>query len=252
MNHSQIQHICLLMAMAEEAQPIIEQLNLKLSDDLLPAELPFVLYRGKQMDTRITLIVSGADPRYEVDNIGTQAATLMAYVAIRELQPDLIISAGTAGGFGKRGAQVGTVYLSDDRFVFHDRRVPLKGFDESSIGHYPAFDIRQMASELHLPVGVISSGSSLEKSDKDIEVIERFNAVAKEMEAAAIAWVCWLHQMPFMAIKSITNLLDEAEASESQFMNNLTFACEQLVEQVVRVVHYCQNKTLAQLSQKQD
>jgi len=248
-----IKHICLLMAMRDEASPLIEQLSLS-EERRLPSALPFRLYRGtiendRKQSMTISLVISGTDPRYDVDNIGTQAATLMSYVAIEHLKPDVMISAGTAGGFSKRGAKVGTVYLSDDRFVFHDRRVPLNGFDESSIGHYPAFNVTRMANDLALPLGVISSGSSLEKSEKDIEVIERFNAVAKEMEAAAVAWVCWLHQQPFIAIKSITNLLDEPEASESQFVENLAFSSEQLKVQVLRVIEYCIGKTLNELSE---
>jgi 5'-methylthioadenosine nucleosidase len=34
-----------------------------------------------------------------VDNVGTVPASLTAYLAIQALDPDLVISAGTAGGF---------------------------------------------------------------------------------------------------------------------------------------------------------
>lgn len=243
-----IKHICLLMAMRDEALPIISELALK-PVELLPDYLPFQMFQGQLDELIVSLVVSGRDPRYDVDNIGTQAATLMAYVAIEHLKPDLVISAGTAGGFARQGADIGTVYLSSDRFVYHDRRVPLPGFDESGIGHYPAMDVSNMASDLELPVGVISTGSSLEKSERDIEVIEGYNAVAKEMEAAAIAWVCWIRQQPFLAIKSITNLLDQPGASEQQFVHNLKFACSQLQQQVIRVLDYCRNKTIEQLAE---
>ncbi len=246
-----IKKIAVLMAMADEARPLIEQLGMTKSN-LLPDYLPFQTYTGALESLEITLVVSGVDPRYQVDNIGTQAATLMSHAVIEALQPDLIISAGTAGGFSKRGAAIGTVYLSHDRFVFHDRRVPLEGFAESGIGHYPAMNVTQMAKDLNLPYGVISTGSSLEKSDRDIAVIERFNAVAKEMEAAAIAWVCWLRQQPFLAVKSITNLLDEPGTSEEQFVENLQYACEQLQCQLIRVLNYCSGKTVSELSTSAD
>ncbi len=250
-NDQPINKIAILMAMADEARPLIEQLGMTKSN-LLPDYLPFQTYSGELESLELTLVVSGVDPRYDVDNIGTQAATLMAYSVIEALTPDLIVSAGTAGGFSKRGAAIGTVYLSNDRFVFHDRRVPLDGFAESGIGHYPAMDVTRMANDLKLPCGVISTGSSLEKSDKDIEVIERFNAVAKEMEAAAIAWVCWLRQQPFLAVKSITNLLDQPGTSEDQFVDNLHHACEQLQCQLIRVLRYCCGKTLSELSTSAD
>lgn len=243
-----IKHICLLMAMRDEALPIISKLGLQ-PVNLLPGDLPFQLYQGQLEQLTLSLVISGRDPRYDVDNIGTQAATLMAYVAIEHLKPDLIVSAGTAGGFARQGANIGTVYLSNDRFVYHDRRVPLPGFDDSGIGHYPAMDVSKMASQLGLPVGVVSTGSSLEKSERDIDVIENYNAVAKEMEAAAIAWVCWIKQQPFLAIKSITNLLDLPGTSEEQFVENLEFACSQLQQQVLRVLLYCNEKTIEQLAE---
>lgn len=34
-----------------------------------------------------------------VDNVGTVCASLITYASIQALQPDLIINAGTAGGF---------------------------------------------------------------------------------------------------------------------------------------------------------
>ena len=40
-----------------------------------------------------------------VDSVGTVSSALVTYAAIQALQPDLIINAGTAGGF-----KVGTVF----------------------------------------------------------------------------------------------------------------------------------------------
>jgi len=40
-----------------------------------------------------------------VDSVGTISSALVTYAAIQALQPDLIINAGTAGGF-----KVGTVF----------------------------------------------------------------------------------------------------------------------------------------------
>lgn len=227
------------MAMAQEASPLIDHYDLQLKPGFFPPALPFQCYQNPQY-THITLITSGKDPRYQVDNIGTQAATLQAYAAITHLEPDLVINAGTAGGFANRGAQIGTVYLSAKACVFHDRHVPIQGFAESAVGHYPVSDVTQMANALGLATGVISSGSSLEKSEKDLKVIEGFQAVGKEMEAAAIAWVCSLHQIPFIAVKSITNLLDRAGSSEAQFLLNLNLASQQLTEKMVQIVDYLQ------------
>jgi len=94
---------------------------------------------------------------------------------------------------------------------------------------------------------VISTGSSLEKSDKDILVIDKHNAVAKEMEAAGIAWVAMLFKIPMLALKSITNLLDEDNQSEAEFLKNLAYASQCLHDKVLELVDYLQNKTIEDL-----
>ena len=231
-----IKKILILVAMQAEADPIIAALHLDESADRLDAELPFKSYRRAAVDQNILLMVSGIDPRYQVDNIGTQPATLMAYVGIEHFRPDLVISAGTAGGFAARGAKIGTVYLSDDEFLFHDRQIPLAGFDQQGAGHYPAANIRALAKQLNLPFGKISSGSSFTQYPDQIAQIEKSGAVAKEMEAAAIAWVCWLKKTPCMAVKSITNLLDNNESSKDQFMANFATATQQLATQIEKIV----------------
>jgi hypothetical protein len=53
-------------------------------------------------------------------------------------------------------------------------------------------------------------------------------AVVKEMEAAAVAWVCQQLSVPFVAIKSITDIVDSNKKSEDEFYSNLVIASESL------------------------
>lgn len=244
-----LERILLLIAMQTEAEPIIRELGLQKSSPIADRQLPFQSYEIDGPDQHLFLLVSGTDPRYRVDNIGTQAATLMAYVGIEQFRPDLVISAGTAGGFSARGAQAGTVYLSDAEFLFHDRIVPLAGFDEQGVGHYPAANVRALARRLQLPFGKISSGSSFKKDSHQLELILKSGAVAKEMEVAAIAWVCWLKAIPLLAVKSITNLLDRGDASERQFAENFSTATQSLSTELRRVLTEMRGKTLRELSE---
>lgn len=244
-----IKRVLILMAMQSEADPLIKALSLLAMDIALDDELPFKVYVRNTPQQELALVVSGKDARYDVDNIGPQAATLMAYTAIKKFEPDLVISIGTAGGFSLKGAEIGTVYLSDQKFIFHDRIVPLPGFDHSAVGHYPAHNIRRMAADLYLPYGIVSSGSSLKKSAHEVDHLFAGGAVAKEMEAAAVAWVCWLKKKPLIAIKAITNLLDREGESEQLFLENFTYACQRLEPVVANVLSYLRNKSLADLSE---
>lgn len=246
--YTALNKVTILMAMQAEAQPIIDSLQLQENTHALRAELPMRCYQKQVGTIQLSIVVAGIDERHGVDNIGSEAATLMAYEVITQLKPSLLISAGTAGGFAKRGASIGTIYVSEEHFVYHDRHVPLDGFQQSSVGKYPAAKVSRLAKNLHLKTGVISTGSSLEKSDKDIIVIDAHDAVAKEMEAAGIAWVAMLFKVPMMALKSITNLLDEDNQSEQEFVNNLDYASQCLHDKILQMIDYLQNKSLEDLA----
>jgi 5'-methylthioadenosine nucleosidase len=235
-------NIVILMAMQEEASPIIDAFKLSENKKIIPNLLPFKCYQSTTSSNlkniRLTLLTSGMDTRYQVDNIGCEAATLMAYQAISLFNPELLISAGTAGGFEALGAEIGTTYIGDQYFIFHDRIVPLAGFEQSAIGKFPAADMRAMATELGLKTGIISTGSSLQKNTQDKTIIESHAAVAKEMEAAAIAWVAMLYKVPMTAIKSITNLVDLDNQSEHEFVKNFDVAVNALRDNMLRVINY--------------
>jgi len=242
-----IKNISILMAMQDEAAPLINHFEMTEKFDCLAEALPFRCFQKQVGDLKFSLITSGIDAVNGVDNIGCEPATLMAYESINKLSPDLMISAGTAGGFASKGAQIGTVYASEKHFVFHDRIVPMPGFSDAAIGCFPAVNVNQLAKDLGLKTGVISSGSSLEKNPKDQLIIDEHNAVAKEMEAAAIAWVAMLHQVPVVAIKSITNLVDESNQSEDEFIKNFDYSVSTLNKKLIETIGYLQGKTIADL-----
>lgn len=246
-NKNPIRNIVILMAMYDEAKSIIDSLNLKETNANINQLLPMRCFQNIIGSINISLIISGVDERYNVDYVGSEAATLMAYEAVTKINPDLLISAGTAGGFSSKGAKIGTVYVSNERFVYHDRHVPIPGFCQSAIGNYPATKVSKLVKDLCLEQGIISTGSSLEKSEKDIFVINEYNAIAKEMEAAGVAWVAMLLKTPIIAIKSITNLLDKENLSEKEFIKNLSFASECLHKAIISVINYLQNKSLVDL-----
>jgi len=242
-----IKNIVILMAMQEEATPLINRLEMTENLNCFAAALPFRCFQSQVGNLAVSVVTSGVDPIHKSDNIGCEPATLMAFESINKLSPDLMVSAGTAGGFASKDAQIGTVYASEKHFVFHDRIVPLPGFSDAAVGCFPALNVKQLAKDLGLKTGVISSGSSLEKNPKDQRVIDEHDAVAKEMEAAAVAWVAMLHQVPVVAIKSITNLVDETNQSEDEFIKNFDYSVSTLNKKLLEVIDYLQDKTIADL-----
>ncbi len=227
--------VALQIAMEKEAQGVLAALGLKplKSPD---KRLPFLYYEGKVAGCPVVASVSGKDPRYGTDNIGLESAALQAMALMQGFKPRLVVNMGTAGSFASLGAEIGDVYLSRDCFVFHDHRVPLGEFEPRGQGRFPSADTAALAEALGLKRGIVSSGSSLDYTERDLEVFHSLGATLKEMEAAAIAQVGdWLG-VPVLAVKAVTNLLDRTPDSASAFTRNLETACAALTRDVPRVV----------------
>ena len=228
-------NICFIVAMEAEASSFIERMNFAEDKSFVP-KLPIRLWKGKIDETLISVVINGKDAEYNLDLIGTQAATLTTAFAITTLNPDLIISAGTAGGFASKGAEVGDVFLSYPKIVFHDRRVDILGWKEMGIGSFTSFDTREMAHKLGLKTGVVTSGNSLDMSETDARMIESVGGEIKEMEAAAVAWVASLYKIPMFCIKAVTDLIDSPHATHEQFSKNLALAVSKLTEAMIKVI----------------
>ena len=110
--------------MEAEAKPFVEHLGLKdVTADFFPSTVPFQAYQGPHKDATVTVVTNGKDHVYStgVDNCGTVPAALAAFLALQTLTDvDLLINAGTAGGFGRMGGQIGDVYLTT-AVAHHDR-----------------------------------------------------------------------------------------------------------------------------------
>ncbi|KAL0422840.1 UNVERIFIED_CONTAM: 5'-methylthioadenosine/S-adenosylhomocysteine nucleosidase 1 [Sesamum latifolium] len=117
-----ISSVLFVIAMQTEALPLVDKFQLaEQSDSLFPEGVPWMRYSGKYKDLNINILCPGKDKKFGVDCVGTVSASLLTYASVQALQPDLIINAGTAGGFRAKGASVGDVYLVSD-VAFHDRR----------------------------------------------------------------------------------------------------------------------------------
>ena len=72
------------------------------------------------------------------------------------------------------------------------------------------------------------AGGELDESAEDAARIVASGASVKEMEAAAVAWVCGLHGVPVGAVKAITDLVDSPVSTAEQFNANLDTAARSL------------------------
>ncbi|BDD05887.1 phosphorylase family protein [Aureibacter tunicatorum] len=235
-------HILIIMAMEAEAKPIINHLDLnplgKLDDNLQS-----LAFSGKINETRITLVINGKDKRFGVDSIGTVPASIATFSAIKRFNPDLVISAGTCGAFKNKGSKIGDVYLSTV-FKNHDRRISIPEFDKYGIGNYQSANFEHLIDEIGLKKAVVSSGNSLDMCDTDMDIINENESVVKEMEAAGIAWVAEQFSTPFVALKSVTDLVDGELEAHEEFLINLEKASKALKEKVIAFLELLTKKDI--------
>ena len=271
--------ICLIFAMRAEAQPIIEYFGLKEQEGFfnpLPCKLYAdsppapLLERGEQLQKvastllqedrtysshlskrgaggeSLSVVLNGVDRNRDL--IGCEAAAVTTQVAIQKLQPDLVISCGTCGGWQRYGARVGQTYIADG-VMFHDRRVPGDNeWDTQGLGNYKVWEGSwRIAEVLGLPMGKVTTGSSFDLSPEEDALIDANGGRLKEMEGAAVAFVCSLYKVPVMLVKVVTNLRDVAtaepdEGTDSQiddFQENPKRASLSLRETLVKIISLC-------------
>ncbi|KAL6526035.1 Mutanase [Orobanche hederae] len=181
-----------------------------------------------------------------VDSVGTVSVSLLTYASIQSLQPDVIINAGTAGGFKAKCASVGDVFLAS-HVAFHDRRNPLPMRDIYCIGLRQAFATPNLAKELNLKVGKLSTGNSLDMSQQDATGIIANDATTKDMEGAAVAYVTDLLKVPTIFLKAVTDIVDGDKPTAEEFLRNLDTVTAALDHAATQVVDYINGKTLSDL-----
>lgn len=245
-----IRSVLVVMAMEVEAAPLIDALGAR--PEPLPSwvgPMPFRWWTAERPGGRVAVSVNGRDPTHGVDAIGTQAASVATFAATRAFEPDLVVSAGTAGGWESQGVRVGDVVLGSDRFVFHDRRIDIPGFAEYGAGSWKGADVSGVAARLGLRRCVVTTGDSLDATEEDAARMAQLGAGVKEMEAAAVAWVCNLLGVPVMAVKAVTDLVDHHVATAEQFMANLELAIGRLTDTTLAVLDDVLGRTLEQLAE---
>jgi Nucleoside phosphorylase len=232
-----VSKLCFIVAMPAEAAPLIDHFGLKHIEGCF-GKLPPLAYCGHYKAMDIAVVVNGQDHIHNLNLVGSQPATLAAHLAIEKFNPDLLISAGTAGAFASNGAAIGDTYLSHKHVIFHDRRIPIPGWDAYGVGHYPTYDTSTIAQYLGLKQGVVTTGNSLDMPTIDEQTIKANGGEVKEMEAAAIAWVAAIHDVPFFCIKAITDLMDSDKTTQEEFLENLHTASLALKDACFKVVDF--------------
>ena len=220
--------VCYIIAMHAEAQPLIEHYGMVCREDFF-APLPCELWETEG-DRHIYVVLPGR--QHDRDLIGCEAAAMATTLAIERLHPDIIINSGTCGAWQRYGMEVGKVYLGSGA-MFHDRRVPGdNAWATQGLGNYPVWEgTERLARELGLGLGKVTTGSSFDMTEQEERTIDENGGRLKEMEGAAVAFVCSMYKVPVLLVKAVTNLRDSgADDDMEAFHENLRKASVNLLE----------------------
>lgn len=227
--------IAIQFAMHIEAEPSLNSLKAKPIESPTPM-YPFKFFQAATGNFNVIIGIAGNDLKHGVDSIGTIPAAMLAETLISRFKPSLLINAGTAGGYESNGAKIAEVYLGYPKTAFHSRRIPIPEFESYAIGNFPTADITSLNQRLGLKVSNVSTGDSLDCTKEDAELIQKNQAYLKEMEAAAISWVCEHHFVPMMPIKAITDFVDHPTETAVQFFSNYQKTVEELKTTLLAVL----------------
>ncbi|KAG5182137.1 nucleoside phosphorylase domain-containing protein [Tribonema minus] len=233
--------------MEAEAQPLIDHLKLELDEAAFPASAPCKCYTSERNGYTMHVVTNGKCRRHGVDHVGTVAGGLAAWLSIEKFKPDLVINAGTAGGFNRMGAAIGDVFVSS-RTVNHDRRIAIPGWTEWGVGKTDAVPTEQLRGALGYKHGVVTTSNSLDFIEEDAKHMLANEASVKDMEGAAVAWACEQHNnTPFFCIKVVTDIVDGDRPTHEEFLENLGAAARSLQEALPKTLDFVMGKRLSEL-----
>jgi len=243
-----IKHVLVPIVMEQEAKPFIEHMGLIPVEGFFPPQTPYLAFEGQQGTCKVTVITFGKDKVYGtgVDNVGTVPSSLATFLALQKIEVDLVINAGTCGGFKRKDLGIGDVVLTTG-VANHDRRVPIPGFDVAGIGKITTMCPINMAENMGYKTGLCTTGNSLDKVEKDDELMEANDASVKDMEAAAIAWVCVMNNIPYLGVKVVTDIVDGDVPTQDEFLANLAAAAQSLQTALPKVLDYVAEKAIDEL-----
>lgn len=201
--------IAIIAAMQEELQEV-----LGLMEDVQEEQIYGVsLFRGKMAGKDVVALHS---------KIAKINATFSTAVLLMKYAPDAVINVGSAGGLHADMKLLDVVVSTG--VCQHDLDVGRAKGEISGQPRFFAADARlvSLASTLQLPgvtvrSGLIVSGDQFIRASASSPIIAEFpDALAVEMEAAAVGQSCMKAQVPFVVIRSISDLTYEPE-------NGMTF-----------------------------
>ncbi|WP_027963511.1 5'-methylthioadenosine/adenosylhomocysteine nucleosidase [Halalkalibacillus halophilus] len=221
-------------AMQQEVQWLLSQINV--TNEVTIANCRF--YEGTFAGKEVVLLQSG---------IGKVNAAMSTTILHEQFQPDYIINTGSSGGTDP-DLNVGDIVIGEQT-IYHDADARGFGYEYGQIPQMPLHyfsdgDLIQKAEQvksvlppdIQVVKGLIGTGDSFMSEIDRVEQVKSLliGVKALEMEATAIAQVCFQYKTPCLIIRSLSDIAGkESNISFEQYLekaakNSASFILEML------------------------
>lgn len=210
--------IAVIGAMEQEVELLRAALENTTTETIANSEYTTGTYEGKD----VVLLKSG---------IGKVNAGMSTTILLEKYQPDVVINTGSAGGFDT-SLKVGDIVISDE-VRHHDVDVTAFGYEIGQMAGMPAayhsdeklIEVAKQAvaevGEHASALGLICSGDVFMSNPVRVEAVRKDFPTMKavEMEAAAVAQVCYQFNTPFVVIRALSDIAgQESNISFDEFL----------------------------------
>jgi adenosylhomocysteine nucleosidase len=227
-------------------EPEVAILKAKLIQCKTTEHAGFQFHQGRLNGTEVVIVQSG---------IGKVAAALATALLGDKYQPEYVVNTGSAGGF-EQSLKVGDIVISSE-LRYHDVDVTAFGYEIGQLPANPAAYIPHpmlidaaksgiaSLTDIKTLIGLITTGDTFMTKDDDIAKA-RVNfptMAAVEMEGAAIAQTCHQFNVPFVVIRSMSDIAGkESPTSFEAYLETASVNSSQLV---LNMLDALQGKTLS-------
>lgn len=210
--------IAVIGAMEEEVELLRAAISNPKTAVIANSEYTEGTYEGKD----VVLLKSG---------IGKVNAAMSTTILLHEFKPDVVINTGSAGGYDEN-LEVGAIVISDE-VRHHDVDATIFGCEIGQVPQMPpafksdanlmqaAEQAVQKIGEHQAATGLITTGDAFMNDPVRVEVVRKQFPTMKavEMEAAAVAQVCYQFGTPFVVIRALSDIAGkESNISFDEFL----------------------------------
>ena len=225
--------IAVIGAMEEEVELLRATLENAATETIANSEYT----QGTYKDKDVILLKSG---------IGKVNAAMSTTILLEKYQPDVVINTGSAGGYDEN-LDVGAIVISDE-VRHHDVDATIFGYEMGQVPQMPVgfkADARLMevaeqavaeVGEHQSATGLITTGDSFMNDPVRVETVRNYFPTMKavEMEAAAVAQVCYQFATPFVVIRALSDIA--GKQSDISFDEFLPIAAKHSTQVVLKAI----------------